>query len=474
MQDERDQRWLWRGTGVLAQRRRKSAAVIAAVARVIEAERPAGTVGIRLLEAVQQFEAFSPATKEWLAGEPYAYFWGRLAYELLRSVLRPDSPPTGLARHYCRSRGLAPREALTRHLEEFVRLPLAAAVLEGRDLMLERPLVVDPPFALPGTPSTLEGPERLVIHGARDGGLEAARMSGEGGRGGRIAASLYPVLEHRGGRFRLQPAVFNVPVSGIPEDVWLVDAGFQTSRASRVERALALLQELDDENYQQIREGLRVIALRPEGRPGELVNVSHCDLPGAISMPASAQPYELVNILWHEFLHNRLFALEEDGLFLSSPGRGGTETRLYSPWRSDPRPPHGLLHAVYVFTGVGQYWLKVVRADETPQCVRALARSRLLMSLYQVRLGLALLRRDVELTTRGRELLQSLEAGHESLWESATKAGVRPDLPHATFRPGTDPDIEVHPQTVRDRARGHLRRFGRADEVEYLGPLLAR
>lgn len=464
MLDDRGPGWLWDGAGVFRERHAKSAAVIAAVARVLEADDPVGVAGRRLVTAFRQFEACSPQTRERLAGEPYAYFWGRLSYELLRAVLRPDSPTGGLARHYCNSRNLEAREALTGHLGEFARLLTAAAVLDGSDLELNEPLVVDGPFALPGTPLGVDGEKRFLVHGVDKGAL---RITGAG-------TSSCPLVDYEGCECRLQPAAFNVPVSGVSDDTWRAGRDFQRRHSGRIEDALALLHRLDGAAFDQVRAGLRILALRPQGQPGELTNVSHCDLPGAISIALCEHPYELVNVIWHELLHNRLFALEEKESFLVSPDPNTrTEDGFYSPWRRDYRPAHGLLHAVYVFTGIGRYWASVVRAADTPEPVRELARARILQGLYQVRLGLALLHRQARFTSHGRRLMDSLRAEHESLWHLAGSIELKPDLPYVAFRPGTTFDIEIRDGTIRGHVKRHLRRYGKAEHVEYLEPLLA-
>ena len=455
---------MWGGTDALTERRRKSVAVIAAVGRVLESDPPPGLDVTRFVTAYGQFETCSSPTRTWLTAEPYAYFWGRLAYELLRAILQPDSPASGLARQYCRDGSLSPREALAGHLSEFTRFSIAGAFLDGVELELDEPFETTGPLALPGTPLCLGGAGRVVIHGVCQNQL---RLIG-------CTADSYPVVDYDGCQCRLQPAVFNVPLRGIDSEVWRAGSAFQANHAGDIERALGILRRLDADGFAQIREGLRVIALRPAGAPGALLNVSHCDLPGAVSVYNSPHPYELANIIRHELLHNRLFALEEEGWFLDEPSvEHDAGEGIYSPWRSDPRPAHGLLHAVYVFTGIGHHWVAVVRDAATPQPVCELARTRILRSLYQVRLGLSLLRRYARLTTRGHRLVSALETEHESLWQAAAAIDIGGDLPHMTFREGTLFDVEVHQDTVLQRVKSHLQCYGSAEQVEQLSPLLA-
>jgi HEXXH motif-containing protein len=67
----------------------------------------------------------------------------------------------------------------------------------------------------------------------------------------------------------------------------------------------------------------------------ELPDVIYCSLPNA---------FELADLICHEFLHLKLFLLEEAHPLLS-----GTAPLVASPWRSDLRPTRGLLHGICVF-----------------------------------------------------------------------------------------------------------------------------
>jgi hypothetical protein len=78
-------------------RQSKAAAVIAAVARVTEAELPKDDQVRCFARAFGQYGESSKEARDQLAAEPYTYYWGRLAYELLQLTLRPDRQPFGLA-----------------------------------------------------------------------------------------------------------------------------------------------------------------------------------------------------------------------------------------------------------------------------------------------------------------------------------------------------------------------------------------
>lgn len=463
--------WLWRDVDVLLNRQSKAAAVIAAVARVAEAELPKDDQVRCFARAFGQYGESSREAHDRLVAEPYTYYRGRPAYELLQLTQRPDRQPFGLAAFYCQSTRLDPRAALARHLAEFSRFPVAAACLDGTDLSLDKPLFVSTPFALPGTPLSVDGPGDLEIFGVRGGTVDFNNRSSAAGK---VQPVSYPIVESTGCHLRLQPAVFSVIASGIPEDVSQLDLQIQIENKDQIEDAVTLLNEINPDIITQFQDGLRVVALRPRGEPGALSNVSHCDLPGAIAIYAYPNPHEVCNILLHEFLHNRLFALEEQRHFPTSEPSDEAETRgIYSPWRRDYRPAHGLLHAVYVFTGVGRYWFDVVNCDNTPEQVRDLARTRIMHGLLQVRIGLTQLRNHARLTEIGKTVLDLLQEEHEALWNDADGVGLSADMPMRVFRESDPMCVGTLDQTPRSLARHHLHKYAQKDHAQTLSGLIA-
>lgn len=469
MGPDRDQGWLWRGTEAVERRRRKAGGVIAAVAQVLEEDNPVGETALRFSREFARFQAFSPATRARLIADPYAYYWGRLAFELLQLVLRPEAAASGIAAVYLPELRMRPHEALARHLGDFGRLLLGGAVLDGIDAEPAQPLEVVLPFALPGTPLCLNRPAgaRVRVSAARGGELVASGPANREAFRGEACA----VARFDGGAYRLQPPVFNVIASGISMDIAAIDPAYQVANAARVCEAMMLMRDVDPESFGQVCHGLEVVALRPPAPPGSLSNLSHCDLPGAVALHPYSNPYECCNILLHEFLHNRLFALEEEGWFFD-PRRADGEG-LFSPWRTDYRPPHGLLHAAFVFTGVGRYWLRVATAETTPGPIRDIAKTRVLSGLYQVRIALAQLRRHGGFTDSGSRVMDLLEQNNHELRGAADGIGIGSDLPHMTFSETAPAGVEMHERTVRGVVQAHLRRYARDPHKAELERLIA-
>ena len=75
-------------------------------------------------------------------------------------------------------------------------------------------------------------------------------------------------------------------------------------------------------------------------------------LHGAIFLSESYRFLTLAEALVHEYYHNELWWAMTIGPFW----KAADEPKLYSPWRTDPRPLVGVFHGIYVFTGLLEFF----------------------------------------------------------------------------------------------------------------------
>lgn len=113
--------------------------------------------------------------------------------------------------------------------------------------------------------------------------------------------------------------------------------------------------------------------------------------------------------LIHEHSHNIMYGLLRDHSFLISGGFDGE--RHYSPWRPDARPLYGLLHAVYVFSRVCEYYALLIQAH--PRAVKF--QDRLALMHARIEIGCIVLTQSDDLTSHGRSLVTSIQAQSERL-----------------------------------------------------------
>lgn len=145
----------------------------------------------------------------------------------------------------------------------------------------------------------------------------------------------------------------------------------------------------------------------PTAHPDKIVSFSDNSVPGAlfVSMrPGGAllDPYDLADSLIHEHRHQKLYLLERLTPMVL-PGA----PRVASPWREEPRPVTGLLHAVFVFVELRRFWAHVL--ENGPTRISSRARNQLADTDERLAEGTATLR-TCPLTDAGREMLEVLDA----------------------------------------------------------------
>lgn len=101
-----------------------------------------------------------------------------------------------------------------------------------------------------------------------------------------------------------------------------------------------------------IAAGLTTVVPLRSLRADQGMNVTSDDAFGAVSLTRPADALGLALALVHEFQHAKLWAL----LDIVPLHRRDDEPRYYAPWRDDPRPLGGLLHGVYAFLAVTDFW----------------------------------------------------------------------------------------------------------------------
>jgi HEXXH motif-containing protein len=77
------------------------------------------------------------------------------------------------------------------------------------------------------------------------------------------------------------------------------------------------------------------------------------DVTGVMYLSNALDHILLAEAVIHEFYHTVLNLVTATEPVYE---QGNTDDRFYSPWRDDPRPLHGLFHAIYVFSGVARFY----------------------------------------------------------------------------------------------------------------------
>lgn len=181
---------------------------------------------------------------------------------------------------------------------------------------------------------------------------------------------------------------FTTPVAPAP-----LDALEHEEWAKLLDEAWRLLTRWHPGCADELAAGLR--ALIPLGAGTEVFAASSSNAFGAIAMSAKASATQLAEALVHEVQHSKLNALV-DLVDLTTPDTGW----VYAPWRDDPRGLVGLLHGIYAFTAVVEFWH--VQRDLVPPAESRRARFAFALRRSQVRAAVDSLRGNTNLTDLGR------------------------------------------------------------------------
>ncbi|MEU7764496.1 HEXXH motif domain-containing protein [Nocardia sp. NPDC049190] len=152
---------------------------------------------------------------------------------------------------------------------------------------------------------------------------------------------------------------------------------------------------------------------------------------GCVYTTAPADPCQLALTLIHEIQHAK-FTLLTDQIMLFDPD---PTCRFYAPWRDDPRPIYGLLHGIYAFFGVTDFW----RIHRNAECHRSM-QAHVNFALWRVQVEAAIAQAATSglLTPAGEDFLDRLTASMgawaaEDVPAATALATAEVSVAHRTF-----------------------------------------
>lgn len=209
------------------------------------------------------------------------------------------------------------------------------------------------------------------------------------------------------------------------KDVWLRlpfgktiefegDDGVIKQSTALTEQALEIIESFSPELLAEIRllsPDIQFVS-DPEAHPDQAVSLSDNSTPGALYVGVKVSgkpinPYLLADSIIHEHRHQKLYLLQREATLLEAD-----VPLLKSPWRNVPRPPSGLLHALFVFVCLHEYWLYVAATGTLDM------REQAAKDIEQIRLRIDEafpIMRGTKLTKRGLELVDLLESKYRSV-----------------------------------------------------------
>lgn len=202
---------------------------------------------------------------------------------------------------------------------------------------------------------------------------------------------------------------------------WIDDGDYQPDLwVQRLNASAALLKAHHPEMLAEMRHNLKVVVPTSPGPSARHSTGNYRDARGAVNSSMYSEPFFSDGLI-HEHRHDLLNSISMVVPVFEADDQAQIE-RYYSPWRPEPRPIIGLLHAVFVFVEVCEFYLRLL-ADSPGPLEDSLEAVRMELGLQTVRLdlGVAELQDAAGLTPFGRELLEALGQRAKALRADAAR-----------------------------------------------------
>jgi len=200
-----------------------------------------------------------------------------------------------------------------------------------------------------------------------------------------------------------------------------------TSWRSRLQSAWEVLVRHHGWVADSIAAGVSVIVPLAAGSDTDLDSATTPAAFGAIAASLPSDPVLMAEILVHEFQHIKLSGLQ-DMVSLTTP----CDTRVYAPWRPDPRPVGGLLQGVYAYLGIARFWDAQRHVETGPDDIFR-AQVTFERSRSMIESATATLLRTDCLTSTGTRFVSTLRDKGKRLGAATVPANVRAIAREATL-----------------------------------------
>jgi hypothetical protein len=424
---------------LLQQKRRRNLAELIGQASVIESDLSELALTSGFVDYFSKFKAVRLGAARVVWATPAAFHWNSMS-RLFLDVLHFGVPIHQALSGYLRYLEASFNQGLVAHWNDFGRFALAAYICDKRTVEFEEPIKIRLPNALPGThlallpsKSDLSSSARVVnwkrldqrsldaIEGFRTSPSTTCSLDiSKAPDGlGEVLIQKLPTLNGTSGTIAIdsfEPCLNLLSIEVYPR---IIDPESCRHFLVTVGRALKRLAVYSEPLVSDMT--LITASLTPmdaDVNEASMFSGTSSAIFGACFLSATDQPLFAAEMLVHEFCHNKLRLLQEVMPLISD--KYLNRSIFYSPWRDDPRPIDGLMHGLYVFSSIADFWLHVWRDSSANQAERKLAQRRVGTLLLQLKLALDEFSEHAELTHAGKVFLGIINHRIASL-ESQTK-----------------------------------------------------
>lgn len=407
---------------LLEQKRRRNLAELIGQASVIETDLSELALSSGFSDYLKKFKAVRVSTAENVWATPAAFHWNSMSRMFL-DVIHFRVPIHEALNGYLRYLETSFSEGLAAHLNDFGRFALAAYVCDKRPVEFEEPIRIKLPSALPGTDLALLpghlNPSAVVVNWkCLDQGMlneidvlrinrsnqSSIKMSKATDESREVIIQKIPVVNRPSGSIAIdsfEPCLNLASVEVYPRVQNLTRC---RHFLDTVNRALERLAAYDDSLVHDM--SLITASLTPmdaDVNDGSMFSGTSSAIFGACFLSTAKEPLFIAEMLVHEFCHNKLRLLQDAVPLMSD--KYLNRSIFYSPWRDEPRPIDGLMHGLYVFSSIADFWLYVFNDSSANEAERKMAQRRVGTILFQLRFALAEFVEYAELTRSGKVFL---------------------------------------------------------------------
>ncbi len=411
---------------LLKHKRRRNIAELIGQASVIETDLAQLAESTGFLEYFHKFKAVRVSAAGHVWATPAAFHWNSMSRMFL-DVVHFGVPIHEALQGYLSHINSSFSQGLATHLNDLGRFALAAYIRDKRTVEFEEPIKIRLPSALPGTHVALLPPgsdtnssNRVLNWKCLDRGIldaiEDLRTSVDTtcslnispDESGDVVLQKLPVLSGSAGTIAIdsfEPCLRLRSVEVYPR---ITDPERSRHFVVTVSRALERLAAYDESLVNDMT--LITASLTPmdAGVSEEsMFSGTSSAIFGACFLSATEQPLFVAEMLLHEFCHNKLRLLQEVVPLISD--KYLNQSIFYSPWRDEPRPIDGLMHGLYVFNSIADFWLHVWKNLNANEAEREIAQRRVGTLLLQLKLAFDEFSEHAQLMPAGKVFLSVID-----------------------------------------------------------------
>jgi HEXXH motif-containing protein len=218
---------------------------------------------------------------------------------------------------------------------------------------------------------------------------------------------------------------------GEPQPPQLLDAHQADAWRRQITDAWRLTTERHTAYAHELSTGLSTLV--PIARSRRIAGASSRAAFGGLALSTKDDAAKLAEVLVHELQHSKLNAF----LDLFPLVDDDSEARWHAPWRTDPRPLTGVLHGIYAFTSVVEFWHVEREHLADPDATRK-AHLDFAYRRHQVREAIDNLDHADGLTKFGRRLIEAADLRITVCEKAEVPADIRREVARLTDKDRAD------------------------------------